>query len=254
MPSSFSLIHPTSVVDPSAKISPSAHIGPFCLIQKEAVIGDNTVLQSHVFIGNHVSVGKDCLMRPHVSIMDYSRIGNRVKIHNGAVIGSDGYGYVPLNGRFEKLPHIGCVVIEDDVEIGSNTTVDRARFSETKIGEGTKIDNLVQIAHNVQIGKHCLLISQVGISGSTVLEDEVILAGQVGVAGHLKIGKGAKAAGQAGILEDVPPQGIVRGCPALPFQYESRLNMLYRQLPDLYKRVRNLEKGSCEKNIEDTTT
>src|ERR1043165_5160914 len=153
------------------------------------------------------------------------------------VIGSDGFGYEFVKGRHEKVPQVGNVVVEDDVEIGANTTIDRARFSRTVIGEGTKIDNLVQIAHNVTIGKHCLLCSQAGISGSTKIEDYVVLGGQAGLGGHITIGKGAKAGGQAGITADVAPGSFVNGTPAVPYLLERKLAVLHPRLPDLFKRV-----------------
>jgi len=168
-------------------------------------------------------------------------LGRRVRLHPGVVIGADGFGYEFVDGRHEKLPQVGVVVVGDDVEIGANSTVDRARFSQTEIGEGTKIDNLVQIAHNVVIGRHCLICSQVGISGSTVLEDFVVLGGQVGLGGHITIGRGAKAGGQAGITADVLAGAFVNGTPAIPFQLERRIAVLQQRLPELFGRVGELE-------------
>jgi UDP-3-O-[3-hydroxymyristoyl] glucosamine N-acyltransferase len=162
-------------------------------------------------------------------------------VQPGVVIGSDGFGYEFVNGRHEKVPQIGIVEIGDDVEIGANSTLDRARFSRTYVGEGTKIDNLVQIGHNVLIGRHCLLCAQAGISGSTKLEDYVVLAGQVGLGGHITIGKGAKAGGQAGITSDVPAGSFVNGTPAIPFQLERRIAVLNQRLPELFRRVDALE-------------
>ena len=166
---------------------------------------------------------------------------NRVRLQPGVVIGSDGFGYEFIKGRHEKVPQIGNVVIEDDVEIGANSTIDRARFSQTLIGEGTKIDNLVQVAHNVVIGKHCILCAQVAIAGSSTLEDYVILGGQSAVAGHLTVGKGAKAGGQAGISGDLAPGVFVNGTPAIPYMLERRIAVLQHRLPNLFRRVDALE-------------
>jgi UDP-3-O-[3-hydroxymyristoyl] glucosamine N-acyltransferase len=164
-----------------------------------------------------------------------------VRLQPGVVIGSDGFGYEFVAGHHEKVPQVGSVLVDDDVEIGANSTLDRARFSRTVVGEGTKIDNLVQVAHNVVIGKHCLVCSQAGISGSTTLEDFVVLGGQAGLGGHITIGKGAKAGGQAGITADVAPGAFVNGTPAIPFQLERRIAILNQRLPDLFKRVDALE-------------
>lgn len=236
------IIHPSAVVDREATVSQEAYIGPGCVIEAGAVIGAGCVLQAQVYVGRHARMGEDCWIRPHATIGDYCELGNRVNIHNGAVIGSDGFGYETQNGRHEKVPQVGKVIIHDDVEIGANTTIDRARFSATVIGEGTKIDNLVQIAHNVQIGKHCLVVSQVGISGSTHLEDYVVLAGQVGVIGHLKLGKGCVLGAQAGVNADVPAGKYYRGAPARDAFLENKLVALYGRLPEFFSRLKNVEK------------
>ena len=177
---------------------------------------------------------------PHVTIAAECVVKNRVRLHAGVVVGSDGFGYEFVQGRHEKVPQVGRVVIDDDVEIGANATIDRARFSETVVGEGTKIDNLVQIAHNVVIGKHCLICSQVGISGSTTIEDYVVLGGQAGLAGHLTVGKGSKVDGQSGVNSDLPPGSFVKGTPCLPYTLEQRINVLRKRLPDLFRRVDEL--------------
>jgi UDP-3-O-[3-hydroxymyristoyl] glucosamine N-acyltransferase len=234
-------VHASAAVAAGAKVAASATIGPLCVIEAGAVIGERTHLQAQVFVGRDAKVGDDCWLAPGVIVSTECELGKRVRLQPGVVIGSDGFGYEFIKGRHEKVPQVGNVVIGDDVEIGANSTLDRARFSRTVVGEGTKIDNLVQIAHNVVIGKHCLLCSQVGISGSTTLEDYVVLGGQAGLGGHITIGKGAKAGGQAGITADVAAGAFVNGTPAVPFLLERKLAVLHQRLPDLFKRVDALE-------------
>mgnify|MGYP001182914730 FL=1 len=229
-------VHATAWVHPEAKVSSKAHIGAFAYVGEGSEIADSVVIGEHAVIGRHVSIGASCHILPKVIIGDYCEIGQRVILQPGSVIGSDGYGYDFLDGAHHKIPHVGKIVIEDDVEIGANTTVDRARFSETRIGEGTKIDNLVQVAHNVIIGKHCLIVAQVGISGSTVIENGAIIGGQAGLAGHLRVGTGAKIAAQAGITKDVEAGAYLKGNPALPYMLAQRIAVLQKKLPDLFKR------------------
>jgi UDP-3-O-[3-hydroxymyristoyl] glucosamine N-acyltransferase len=235
-------IHPSAVVASGAVVDSTAHIGPLCVVEEGAHIGAGTVLQASVFVGRDARIGQGCFLMPGSVVATTCSLGNRVRLQPGVIVGSDGFGYEFVNGRHEKVPQIGTVIIGDDVEIGANSTLDRARFSRTVVGEGTKIDNLVQIAHNVVIGKHCILCSQVGISGSTTLEDYVILGGQAGVAGHITLHKGSKAGGQAGVTSDVAPGTYVNGTPAIPYMLERRLAVLHQRLPDLFKRVERLEK------------
>ncbi len=235
-------IHPSAVVSATAKIAATAHIGPLCVIEDGVEIGAGSVLQASVFAGRDARVGEGCWVMPGCVISAGCSLANRVRLQSGVVVGSDGFGYEFVQGRHEKIPQIGTVAIGDDVEIGANSTLDRARFSRTIVGEGTKIDNLVQVAHNVVIGRHCLLCSQVGISGSTTLEDYVVLGGQVGVGGHITIGKGTKAGGQTGIAYDVAPGSYLNGTPAISYMLERRLQILHQRLPDLFKRVDLLEK------------
>ena len=235
-------IHPGAVVASTAKIDPTAHIGPLCVIEDGVRIGAGSVLQASVFVGRDARIGEDCWVMPGCFVASTCSLANRVRLQPGVIVGSDGFGYEFIQGRHEKIPQIGSVVIEDDVEIGANSTLDRARFSRTVVGEGTKIDNLVQVAHNVVIGKHCILCSQAGISGSTTLEDYVILGGQVGVGGHITIGKGSKAGGQSGIAADVPAGSYLNGTPAISYMLERRLLVLHQRLPDLFRRVEALEK------------
>jgi len=234
-------IHPSAVVAPTARVAASATVGPLCVIESGVIVGERVHLQAHVFLGRGVRVGDDCWFQAGVRITADCEIHERVRLQPGVVIGSDGFGYEFTGGRHEKVPQVGCVIIEADVEIGANSTVDRARFSRTVIGLGTKIDNLVQVGHNVIIGKHCILCAQVGIAGSTSLGDYVILGGQVGVSGHLTVGRGVKAGGRAGIVTDLEAGMFVLGMPALPHILEQRINVLRKRLPDLFKRVDALE-------------
>lgn len=235
-------IHPTAFVDPSSKIDPSASIGPFVCVGKQAHIGPNVILESHVHIGNHVSIDEDSHLMPHVVVMDYCKIAKRVRLHPHVVIGGDGFGFTTLkDGSHKREPQIGIVVVEDDADIGSGTTIDRARINITRIGAGTKIDNLVQIAHNVEIGKNCLIVSQTGIAGSTKLGNNVVVGGQVGIVGHVEIGDRAMIGSQSGINHNVEPGAYIRGSPAYPYMFAQRLEILKKNLPDLFKRVDNLE-------------
>ena len=235
-------IHPTAVVAKSAQVDPTAHIGPHCVVGERVKLGANVVLQSGNSIGDDTVLGDDVKLFPNVTIYPRTQIGKRVRIHAGAVIGADGFGYVLDSGAHRKVMQIGNVVIGDDVEIGANVTVDRGALGSTVIGKGTKIDNLVQIAHNVQIGEHCIIISQVGIAGSTKIGNYVILAGQAGLAGHLKIGNQAIVGAQAGVMTDIPDGGKWLGSPAQPDKEFKRQVVALRHLPDLMKKVSSWEK------------
>lgn len=242
-------IHKTAVIAKDALVGKNVAIGPCTVIESLASIGDNTTIYSGCYVGHRTVLGKDCLIYPNVTIRERVKIGDRVVIHSGTVVGSDGFGYVWTNGKHEKIPQVGTVIIGNDVGIGANVTIDRARLDKTIIGDGTKIDNLVQIAHNVIMGKHCIIISQVGISGSTVLGDGVVLAGQVGVHGHLTVGEGVIATSRAVITKSIPPRTRVSGYPAQPYMDEQRLQVALRRIPsyiktilDLGKRVEALEK------------
>jgi UDP-3-O-[3-hydroxymyristoyl] glucosamine N-acyltransferase len=219
----------------SAKVGANVAIGPFTTVGEDVVLGDNVTIFQNVSIEAGSIVGDDCIVYPNVVIYDGTRIGRRCVIHGGVVIGSDGYGFAMHDGKHHKIPQIGIVRIEDDVEIGAGTTIDRAALGETVIGEGTKIDNLVQIGHNVKIGKHCLLVSQVGIAGSTELGDHVFVAGQSGFSGHLKIGNRVQVAAKSAVLEDVPDDTKVMGSPAMPFtefaRRQAALKRLAREKP-----------------------
>jgi len=234
-------VHPTAYVAPGASLSPLATVGPLCIVEAGATIGAGTYLEGGVHVGRDARVGENCWIMPGVVIGSYCEVGHRVRLQPGVVLGSDGFGYEFVNGRHEKVPQVGVVIVGDDVEIGANSTVDRARFSRTVIGEGTKIDNLVQIGHNVIVGRHCILCAQVGIAGSTTLEDYVVLGGQAGVAGHLTVAKGTKAGGQSGITSDTEPGTYLNGTPAISYMTERRLLALHHKLPELFKRVDFIE-------------
>jgi UDP-3-O-[3-hydroxymyristoyl] glucosamine N-acyltransferase len=205
-------------------------ISPLASIASTARLGSNVTVGAFTAIGENVVIGDETVIHSNVSIYDGSQIGRRCIVHSGVVIGSDGYGFVVVGGKHRKIPQIGIVRIEDDVEIGSNSTIDRAALGETVIGEGTKIDNLVQIGHNVRIGKHCLIVAQVGIAGSTELGDYVVIAGQAGIAGHLKIGNGAQVGGAASVFHDVPAGTKVVGNPAIPFREFARRDVALKRL------------------------
>ena len=234
-------VHPSAVVATGARVAASAAVGPLCVIEEGAAIGERAWLQASVFVGRSAAVGDDCQLMPGVRLYAGTQLGRRVRLHANVVIGADGFGYELVDGRHEKVPQIGIAVVEDDVEIGAGTTVDRARFGRTVVGEGTKIDNLVQIGHNVVVGKHCILCGQVGISGSATLEDYVVLGGQTGVAGHITIGRGVKAGGQTGLNANLPAGASVNGTPALPYLLERRIVVLKQRLPELFHRVDLLE-------------
>ena len=235
-------VHPSAVVAPSAKVDPAAHVGPFCHIGGEVEIGARAVLQGGNHIGDSCVIGADTNLFPGVILYPLTRIGRNVRIHAGTVIGADGFGYVFDASIHRKVPQVGLVIIHDDVEIGANVTIDRGALGPTIIGRGTKIDNLVQIAHNVTLGEHCLVIAQVGVAGSTHIGDYTTLAGQVGIAGHLKIGSKVIVAAQSGVMRDIPDGGKWLGAPAQPDREAKRQIIAVSQLPDLIRRVRELEK------------
>ena len=214
----------------TAKLGTNVAVGAFTFIGEKVAIGNNVTIFRNVSIEAGSIIGDDSIIYSNVAIYDGTRIGRRCIIHSGVVIGSDGYGFALHEGKHHKIPQIGIVRIEDDVEIGAGTTIDRAALGETVIGEGTKIDNLVQIGHNVRVGKHCLLVSQVGIAGSTELGDHVVVAGQSGFAGHLKIGDRVQVAAKSAVLEDVPNDTKVMGSPAIPFQEFARRQAALKRL------------------------
>lgn len=236
-------IHPTAIVAPSAKIGQNVSIAAYAVIEEGVIVGDRTMIGAHTFVGADTKIGEDVLLHPHVTIRERSLLGNRVILHPGVVIGSCGFGYDSKTGKHQKIPQIGIVQIDDDVEIGANTTIDRARFGKTHIGEGTKIDNLVQIAHNVVIGPHNIICAQVGIAGSTRTGAYVTLAGQVGLSGHIEIGDRATLGAQAGVSKNVGSGEIVIGAPAKPLKTWKENNFYIHQLGKLFERVKVLEQS-----------
>ncbi len=235
-------IHPQAVVHPTARVSPSAAIGPLTVIEAGAEIGSDAIIYSGCYIGARSRVGEKSLIYPNVVLREDTQLGARVIIQPGAVLGSDGYGFATQEGKHHKIPQIGRVVIEDDVEIGANVAIDRATTGETRVGAGTKIDNLVHLAHNDQVGKNCLIVAQVGISGSTRVGNQVTLGGQVGCVGHVTIGDGALIAAQSGIMNNVKPGEKLFGSPARPHREMMIIEALLGKLPEIYNTVKALKK------------
>jgi UDP-3-O-[3-hydroxymyristoyl] glucosamine N-acyltransferase len=244
-------IHPTAILGKGVVLGKEVTLGPYVVIADAVSIGERTVIHTGCFIGEASRIGADALIYANVSIRERVSIGERVIIHSGAVIGSDGFGFVNVEGKQHKLPQVGTIEIGDDVEIGANTAIDRARFGKTVIGSGTKIDNLVHIAHNVVVGENSLIIAQAGISGSTVLGKGVILAGQAGLVGHITVGDGAIVAAQGGVTKSIPANTMVSGYPARPHETAKKVNACVQNLPRLYETVRKLKErlGELEKRL-----
>ena len=235
-------VHPSAVVDPSAEIGEGAGIGPCVVVEKGAKIGRRTVICAGCYIGQKTSVGDDTLVYPNVTLRENVTVGSRVIIHSGTVVGADGFGYAMVDGVHHKIPQMGTVVIEDDVELGACVTIDRARFDKTFIGQGTKIDNLVQIGHNAHVGRHCIIIALAGVAGSCHIGDHVIVAGQAGMGGHLNIGDGAVIAAQSGVIKDVPPGAKMFGTPAKEYRTAVREMGLVSRLAEYVAQIESLEK------------
>lgn len=229
-----------AIISNQSKIGKNVSVFPSSYISDGVSIGDDSVVYPYVFIGENTTLGEKCIIYPHVTLREGVKIGNRVLIHSGSVIGSDGFGYVFEEGRYHKIPQVGGVIIEDDVEIGSNVSVDRATTGNTIIGKGTKIDNLVQIGHNVKIGNNSILVAQVGIGGSTEIDDYVTLGGQVGVADHAKIESGTMIGAQSGVMGNVT-KGAYSGSPIIPHRDWLKAHALFAKLPELHKKIRDLE-------------
>ncbi len=241
-------IHPTAVIDPSASLGEGCSIGAHVVIQMNTRLGARCIVEAGGFIGEESTLGDDCHLYPHVSIRERCTIADRVILHNGTVIGADGFGYELSEGCHKKIPQTGTVQIDNDVEIGANSTVDRARFGRTWIQEGTKIDNLVQIGHNVTIGRHCILCAQVGISGSTRVGNYVTLAGKVGLSGHIEVGDKVIVGAMSGLSKSVPPNSVMFGAPAQPLRDFKENYALLKNIRKLYTRVKALELKSPQED------
>ena len=236
-------VHPSAQVDPQAQLGPGVHLGPLAVVGAGARVGARSVLHAQVVLYPGAVVGEDCLLHSAVQVREGCRLGDRVIVQNGAVIGADGFGFArDEQGRYHKIPQVGVVVVEDDVEIGALTAIDRSATAETRIGRGTKLDNLVQIGHSVQVGQDTVMAAQVGVAGSTRIGSGVMLGGQVGIAGHIEVGDGVVAVGQTGITGSLEPGRQVAGCPAVEVRAWRRVSAATPRLPELLRRVRELER------------
>jgi len=236
-------IHPTAIVEPDAHVGEGVTIREFCYVGHHAHLGDGVILYPHVIVGDGAQIGNATILYPSVVIGHHVQIHERVRIHSGSVLGGDGFGYVlDERGKHHKVPQVGTVIVEDDVEIGANVCIDRATMGATRVGAGSKIDNLVQVAHNVQIGRNCILCGQVGLSGSVIVEDGAVLAGQVGARDHVRIGKGAIVGAKGGIMNDIPDGEFVAGIPAIPMRQRLKMEAAWRKLPDMQRDMKDLEK------------
>ena len=233
-------VHPTAVIHPEAGVEATS-VGPYCVVGAGATVGPGCRLGPHVTIGCDASIGRDCVLHAQVTVREGCLVGDRVIIHAGTVVGADGFGYLPGPGGQAKIPQVGIVEVQDDVELGALVTIDRATTGRTVIGAGSKLDNQVHIAHNVRIGRHCALSAQTGVAGSCTLRDGVITGGQVGIADHIVIGDGARIGAQAGVIRDVPARAAMFGYPALDFQESFRITAALRRLPAALARLRALE-------------
>ncbi len=239
-------IHPHASIAKDATIGENCHIGANAVIESKATIGANTVIAAGTVIGHEASIGENCHLHPNVTIRERCIVGNRCIIHSSTAIGSDGFGFIPGSNGHKKIPQVGIVVLEDDVEVGSCVCIDRARFGKTKIGQGTKIDNLVQIAHNVEIGAHCFVVSQSGIAGSSKLGNFVIVAAQAGIAGHINIGNGVTMAGRAGVTKDIADGSKVFGFPAVNKREFIKQGLTYKKVERLENELSELKKQIAE--------
>lgn len=240
-------IHPTAVVHPEAVVEDGAALGPYVVVGAGCRIGTGSRLGAHVVLEADATVGDDCLLYAHTVIRERCRIGDRVILHPGCVVGADGFGYLPGPKGLSKIPQVGIVILENDVELGAGTCIDRATTGTTVIGAGTKLDNLVQVGHNVSIGQHSVFSAQTGISGSCSIGNGVTMGGQVGLADHIRVGDGAKVGAKSGIHKDVPDGGIVFGYPALDIRESHRIAAALRKLPELVRRVGQLEQAAGRK-------
>jgi UDP-3-O-[3-hydroxymyristoyl] glucosamine N-acyltransferase len=234
-------VHPTAVVAPDARLGEGVSVGPYAVIGAGARLGDRTRVGAHAVVGERCSLGADCVVHPHATLYPEVEMGARCVIHSGARVGKEGFGFVWLEGGHRRVPQVGGCRLGDDVEVGCNSTVDRGSIDDTVVGAGTKLDNLVHIGHNASVGRHVLMIAQVGVAGSATLGDGVVLAGQVGVGGHLTVGAGARIGAQGGVTGDVPPGATYSGYPARPHREALRASGALFRLPELLKRLKALE-------------
>lgn len=237
-------VHPTAVVAPGARVDAAAEVGPFAVVGEGATVEAGAILESHVVVGRGCSVAAGAWLHPHVVLYDGVSVGPRAEVHSGAVLGADGFGYAAGPAGLRKVPQVGGVEIGADAEVGANSCIDRATLETTRVGRGTKIDDLVMIGHNCDVGDHVVLCGQVGLAGSTTVGDQTVLAGQVGSGGHLRIGRGVKAGGQTGISSDVPDGASVFGTPHLPHRDAFRVHAELKRLPETARLVRDLAKAS----------
>lgn len=246
-------VHEKAQLGMDVSLGENATLFPYCSIGNQVIIGDRVVVYPGVYVGDKSVVGDDTILYPNVTLYRGTEVGKRVIIHSGTVVGSDGFGFVQQEGKSIKIPQVGTVLIEDDVEIGSNVSIDRATMGRTVIKKGTKIDNLVQIAHNVEIGQHSIVVSQVGISGSTRIGENVILGGQAGLVGHIEIGDRVKVAAKTGVSKSVPPDTILAGHAGVPIRDWKRSIAAMRRLPETAKKIQKLEKklAELERRLED---
>jgi len=243
-------VDPTAVLGEGVELGEGCSVGAYAVLGRGVRLGPGAAVLPHAVVGDGSEIGAASVVFPHAVLYPRTVLGERVRVHAGAVIGADGYGYQWTGERHQKKPHNGRVRLCDDVEVGANTTIDRATTDETVIGPGTKIDNLVQVGHNVRMGAHCLLVSQVGIAGTARLGNGVVLAGQAGVNSHITVGDGVQAAGKAGVWTDQPAGARVHGNPARPYREDMRIQAALGQLPELLRRVRQLERQLEEREGE----
>ena len=236
-------VHPTAVVGEGVELAATAWVGPYAVIGDGSTVGERARIGAQVVIGRDCRVGDDALIHPHATLYDGTRVGERAIIHSGARLGADGFGYVPEGGGLAKVPQVGRCVIEADVEVGANTTIDRGSIGDTVVGRGSKVDNLVQIGHNCRLGRSVIVVSQAGISGSTRIGDGAVLGGQSGFQGHITVGAGAKVGAQAGVTASVEPGATVSGYPARPHREAMRAQAALFRLPELVKRIREIERA-----------
>ncbi len=242
-------IHPSAIIASGVRLGKDLGIGPYVIVEEGVEIGDGTQIGAGAYVGRSVKVGTHCVIHPRVYLGERCLIGNRVVLHAGAVVGADGFGYEMKEGKHVKIPQLGYVQIDDDAEIGANTTIDRGRFARTHIGEGAKIDNLVMIAHNCVVGPHSVIVAQSGLSGSTTMGHHVVIAGHVGTVGHVHLGAGSIITAKAGVTKDVPAGQTWRGAPARPIKEQMEMEAHMQQLPQLVKRLKALEEKAAGKKV-----